>query len=128
MGIPVAVAHLESQHKHTHYRLIAMPFKPVEMPKCPVCGKSVYAAEERLAGGFKWHKGCFKCSMCNKMLDSTNNNVRDSKLFCKACYGRKYGPKGYGFGGGAGCLNMDHGEKFGNTEFTTNAPKESFPV
>ena len=61
-----------------------MPFKPVEMPKCPVCGKSVYAAEERLAGGFKWHKGCFKCSMCNKMLDSTNNNVRDSKLFCKA--------------------------------------------
>ena len=64
--------------------LIAMPFKPVEMPKCPVCGKSVYAAEERLAGGFKWHKGCFKCSMCNKMLDSTNNNVRDSKLFCKA--------------------------------------------
>ena len=64
--------------------LIRMPFKPVEMPKCPVCGKSVYAAEERLAGGFKWHKGCFKCSMCNKMLDSTNNNVRDSKLFCKA--------------------------------------------
>ena len=61
-----------------------MPFKPVEMPKCPACGKSVYAAEERLAGGFKWHKGCFKCSMCNKMLDSTNNNTRDSKLFCKA--------------------------------------------
>ena len=49
-------------------------------------------------------------------------------IFVQACYGRKYGPKGYGFGGGAGCLNMDRGEKFGNTEFTTNAPKESFPV
>merc|ERR1711874_603488 len=60
-----------------------MPFKPIEMPKCPKCGKSVYAAEEKLAGGHKWHTGCFKCSMCNKMLDSTNCNERDSALFCK---------------------------------------------
>merc|ERR1711964_769157 len=93
-----------------------MPFKPIEMPKCPKCGKSVYAAEEKLAGGHKWHTGCFKCSMCNKMLDSTNCNERDSALFCKACYGRRYGPKGYGFGGGAGALNMDTGTQFGNKE------------
>ena len=102
-----------------------MPFKPIPMPKCPKCGKSVYAAEERLAGGSKWHMGCFKCSMCNKMLDSTNNNARDNQLFCKACYGRKYGPKGYGFGGGAGALNMDVGEKFGNTEFVSNKPLDT---
>lgn len=34
----------------------------------------------------------------------------------KQCYGRKYGPKGYGFGGGAGCLSMDDGAHLGNTQ------------
>lgn len=26
------------------------------------------------------------------------------EIFCKSCYGKNYGPKGYGFGGGAGAL------------------------
>ncbi|CAD7087899.1 unnamed protein product [Hermetia illucens] len=86
-----------------------MPFTPVETPKCPKCGKSVYAAEERVAGGYKFHKTCFKCGMCNKALDSTNCTEHDKELFCKNCHARKYGPKGYGFGGGAGCLSMDTG-------------------
>ncbi|KAL6447602.1 hypothetical protein ACFW04_000059 [Cataglyphis niger] len=87
-----------------------MPFKPVEHPKCPKCGKSVYAAEERVAGGLKWHKQCFKCGLCNKSLDSTNCSEHEGELYCKVCHGRKFGPKGYGFGGGAGCLSMDQGE------------------
>lgn len=43
------------------------------------------------------------------MLDSTNVTEHDKELFCKNCHARKYGPKGYGFGGGAGCLSMDTG-------------------
>ena len=40
----------------------AMPFKAPEAPKCPKCDRSVFAAEEKVAGGYKWHKVCFKCS------------------------------------------------------------------
>ncbi|PVD32405.1 hypothetical protein C0Q70_07839 [Pomacea canaliculata] len=93
-----------------------MPFKPPEQARCPKCGKSVYAAEEKVAAGQKWHKFCFKCGLCNKLLESTNVAEHEGELFCKVCHGRKYGPKGYGFGGGAGALGMDKGERFGNVE------------
>ncbi|XP_064114114.1 muscle LIM protein Mlp84B-like isoform X3 [Macrobrachium nipponense] len=86
-----------------------MPFKAPENPKCPKCGKSVYHAEARVVGDVSFHKECYKCSMCNKMLDSTNSNMHENVLYCKTCHGRKFGPKGYGFGGGAAGLSMDTG-------------------
>jgi len=99
-----------------------MGFVAAEIPKCPKCAKSVYAAEERVAGGKKWHKQCFKCGLCNKMLDSTNSNEHDNELFCRVCHARKFGPKGYGFGGGAGALSMDTGAHLGNTDSVSNKP------
>lgn len=50
------------------------------------------------------------------MLESTTLAEHGGKLYCKGCHGRKFGPKGYGFGGGAGALSMDTGERFGNKE------------
>ena len=40
-----------------------MPFKPAEVVRCPKCQKAVYAAEEVLGAGQKWHKMCFTCGM-----------------------------------------------------------------
>lgn len=56
--------------------------------------------------------GQSQTGMCGKMLDSTNCAEHENELYCKNCHGRKYGPKGYGFGGGAGCLSMDTGAQF----------------
>ena len=77
------------------------------VPKCPRCTKSVYMAEEVRGAGQKWHKICFRCNECNKSLDSTNCTDRNGDIFCKGCYARLFGPKGYGYGGGAGILSME---------------------
>ena len=50
--------------------------------------------------------------LCNKLLDSTTLRDHDGEIFCKACYGKKFGPKGYGFAGGAGGLSMDTGKPY----------------
>lgn len=46
-------------------------------------------------------------------MDSCTVAEHGNELFCKQCHGRKYGPKGVGFGLGAGSLNMDDGSRFG---------------
>lgn len=56
----------------------------------------------------------FMLAMCNKLLDSMTVAEHLAELYCKTCHGRKYGPKGVGFGIGAGALTMDAGEHFGN--------------
>lgn len=50
---------------------------------------------------------------CWKALDSTTVAVHESETYCKTCYGRKYGPKGIGFGQGAECLSTDIGDHLG---------------
>ncbi|KAG7283434.1 hypothetical protein CRUP_031487 [Coryphaenoides rupestris] len=73
--------------------------------KCPRCGKAVYAAEKVIGAGSAWHKsGCFRCALCGKGLESTTLADKDGEIYCKACYGKNFGPKGFGYGQGAGAL------------------------
>lgn len=58
---------------------------------------------------------CVCVVVCNKNLDSTTVAVHMDEVYCKACYGKKYGPKGYGYGQGAGTLSTDKGESLGIT-------------
>ncbi|GAB0199958.1 cysteine and glycine-rich protein 1 [Grus japonensis] len=81
--------------------------------KCGVCQKAVYFAEEVQCEGSSFHKSCFLCMVCKKNLDSTTVAVHGEEIYCKSCYGKKYGPKGYGYGQGAGTLSTDKGESLG---------------
>lgn len=79
---------------------------------CPRCSKNVYFAEEKQALGKSWHKLCFVCGNCRKLLDSGNITEHGGEMFCASCYRKNFGPKGYGFGGGSGCLSMDDGKNY----------------
>merc|ERR1712045_879091 len=79
---------------------------------CPRCSKNVYFAEEKQALGKSWHKLCFVCANCKKLLDSGRITEHDGEMYCGSCYGKFFGPKGYGFGGGAGTLSMDDGKGY----------------
>lgn len=81
--------------------------------KCAACEKTVYHAEEIQCNGRSFHKTCFYCMACRKSLDSTTVAAHESEIYCKTCYGKKYGPKGIGYGQGAGTLSTDTGEHLG---------------
>jgi cysteine/glycine-rich protein len=62
----------------------------------------VYDAEEVKAAGKVWHKECFQCKECARALNSSNLRDRDGEIYDDSCYGKLFGAKGYGFGGGGG--------------------------
>lgn len=72
---------------------------------CPVCDQTVYKREEIRACSAVWHSTCFKCGGgtedgCKRVL--TRDNYVDAKgktPFCKHCYSKLYGPKGFGMNG-----------------------------
>ncbi|KAG5830601.1 hypothetical protein ANANG_G00312420 [Anguilla anguilla] len=72
--------------------------------KCSRCGESVYAAEKVVGAGKPWHQNCFNCANCGKRLESTTLTEKDGEIYCKGCYAKNFGPKGFGYGQGAGAL------------------------
>ncbi|KAJ3615899.1 hypothetical protein Zmor_012212 [Zophobas morio] len=73
---------------------------------CPACDKKVYHAEKVVGAGCSYHRSCFKCYSCSKPLDSTTVTDRDGAIYCKGCYAKNFGPKGYGYGVGSGALHL----------------------
>mmetsp|Transcript_14897 Transcript_14897/g.27547 ORF Transcript_14897/g.27547 Transcript_14897/m.27547 type:complete len:318 (+) Transcript_14897:49-1002(+) len=70
-------------------------------PKCPRCEKAVYFNERLRALENDWHRSCFKCTNCEKGLELGKQSEHNLQPYCKTCYSRLYGAKGYGYGVGA---------------------------
>lgn len=51
---------------------------------------------------------------CNRRLDSGNLTEHEGEIYCRSCYGKLFGPKGYGYGVGAGVLSMDTADAYKN--------------
>lgn len=74
---------------------------------CRVCQKVVYHAEMARAHGSIYHKSCLKCFSCKKGVDATNMVDRKGTPYCKHCYSKEFGTRGYGYGAGADVLHTE---------------------
>jgi len=61
-------------------------------PKCPVCGKSVYAAEMVRFNDASYHKLCLRCKTCRKSLAANQAFVGpDKAIYCRTHLARVEG-------------------------------------
>ncbi|XP_061420467.1 cysteine and glycine-rich protein 2-like isoform X1 [Lethenteron reissneri] len=91
---------------------------------CGTCGKVVFHAEEVQCDGRSYHRPCFQCLVCHKALETSTVTVHGDEIYCQPCYSRKYGPKGYGFGQGAGALSMDGGGVMAHSSSNNRAKRQ----
>ncbi|KAI1731390.1 LIM domain-containing protein [Ditylenchus destructor] len=61
---------------------------------CQRCNRTVYEAEKIVAAGKTWHKSCFKCAACNRLLALGKSCDRNGEILCNTCYSKQFGPKG----------------------------------
>ncbi|KAJ1841850.1 hypothetical protein LPJ70_004063, partial [Coemansia sp. RSA 2708] len=62
---------------------------------CPRCNGRIYAAEQGMAAGRKYHKRCIRCRACDAPINSLQLTERDNDIYCKQCYAKHFGPQGF---------------------------------
>jgi len=56
------------------------------IPRCFICGKTVYLNEQLYAEKKVFHKTCFKCTTCKKVLNATSYKSVDLQIYCHTHY------------------------------------------
>ncbi len=56
-----------------------------ELPKCKACKQNVYKMEEIAAMDASWHKQCFTCDGCQRMLSVDGYEVKNDTPYCLVC-------------------------------------------
>ena len=61
----------------------------------------VFHAEQMFSRTAVFHRSCFSCRSCRRPLDSVLAcDGPDREIYCRGCYGKQFGARGYGFAGG----------------------------
>jgi hypothetical protein len=66
----------------------------VQSPNCFFCQKAVYAMEKGEADAMVFHKMCFRCSECNKVVKMGTYASLEGKIYCKAHFKQLFKLKG----------------------------------
>lgn len=72
----------------------------VNAEMCFGCNKRVYATERLSTGNLVYHKACFRCTHCKKILSLSQYTLGDNQPYCKPHYERIFKESGgrYRFG------------------------------
>ena len=69
------------------------------------CGGKVYDAEKLTGSNGIFHRSCYNCAECSKILEPGSGfHAPSREVYCKGCYGKMFGVLGYGFGHGEAAL------------------------
>jgi len=60
---------------------------------CKICGKEPYVVEKLVAEKSWWHKNCFRCKVCNKILNLDTYASHQGVIYCKAHHRELFMPK-----------------------------------
>ncbi|XP_071044542.1 F-actin-monooxygenase MICAL3 isoform X8 [Parasteatoda tepidariorum] len=64
-----------------------------ELCLCKICGKHVYQMEKMKAERNIFHKNCFRCKECNKLLNVDSYSSNEGDIYCKPHFRQLFQPK-----------------------------------
>ncbi|GFR11394.1 uncharacterized protein TNCT_201833 [Trichonephila clavata] len=64
-----------------------------EVCLCKICNKHVYQMEKIKAAKSVFHKNCFRCKECNKLLNIDNYSSNEGDIYCQPHFRQLFQPK-----------------------------------
>ncbi|XP_064476974.1 uncharacterized protein LOC135390920 isoform X3 [Ornithodoros turicata] len=110
--VPVDIKSLKSNFTNNHSDVQTTPLEEVKVDKaklqqkfdkikpesttsstCRRCEGTVYPVERVKAEKNSYHKNCFRCKECNKLLSIDTYNSHESEIYCKVHFKQLFQPK-----------------------------------
>jgi len=103
-----------------------MPFTAAPKVLCLSCKKTVYPNEElRMSETQIYHKNCFRCVHCNKILQNTNFSQMEGIVYCKPHFMQLFRERG-SYNDLAQHPNAPTGAKAANAAAGVSKPSSTF--